>query len=111
MSLPQRSKYDDGSGPVTGPEALDSVRATYYRLVAFIQDKHSPVINALRMAFYYVGKSLMVDEASASVQHVEAVFGKECAFISAAYEDYEFPSTHEALTKAASVDIVFFQCS
>ena len=74
----QRSKYDDGSGPVPG-EALAAVRATYDRALAFMANVHEPIMNAARMAFYYVAKSLMVDEASTGLQHVEAVLGKGCA--------------------------------
>ena len=66
--MPQRSKFDDGSGPLPGPEALVAMRATYDRALAFMQDLDDPIINAVHMAFYQVGKCLMVDEANTSLQ-------------------------------------------
>ena len=70
VPLPQRSKYDDGSGPVPGPEALASVRATYDHALAFMQDLDGPVMDSGRMAFYNILKCLMVDEVSTGLQHV-----------------------------------------
>ena len=101
----QRSKYDDGSGPVTG-EALVAVRATYDRALAFMANVHEPIMNAARMAFYYVAKSLMVDEASTGLQYAEAVCGQNFAAVAGMYDNYEFPSTHEKMTATLSADLV-----
>ena len=106
----QRSKYDDGSGPIPGPaaEALATVRATYDRALSFIAGAHEPAMHGLRTHLFAVGKSLMVDEASTSLQQVEAVLGKDYSAIEELYETYEFPSTHEKLVAAASADCAFF---
>ena len=101
----QRSKYDDGSGPVTG-EALAAVRATYDRALAFMANVHEPIMNAARMVFYFIAKSLMVDEASTGLQYAEAVCGQNFAAVAGMYDNYEFPSTHEKMTATLSADLV-----
>ena len=102
----QRSKYDDGSGPVTG-EALVAVRATYDRALAFMANVHEPIMNVARTLFYYIAKSLMVDEASTGLQYAEAVCGQNFAAFAGMLDHYEFPSTHEKMTAAVTSDFVF----
>ena len=101
----QRSKYDDGSGPVPG-EALAAVRATYDRALAFMANVHEPIMNVARTLFYYVAKSLMVDEASTGLQYAEAVCGQNFAAVAGMFDHYEFPSTHEKMTATLSADLV-----
>ena len=84
-----------------------AVRATYDRALAFMANVHEPIMNAARMAFYYVAKSLMVDEASTGLRHVEACLGKGCAAIAQMYDTCEFPSTHDKCVAAMSIDLVF----
>ena len=99
----QRSQYDDGSGPIPGPDAFVAVRATYDRALAFMHScADEPMMNVARGMFYLVAKSLMVDEASTGVQHVEAVMLKGCAAITMMYEHYEYPCTHDKVIAAAS---------
>ena len=100
----QRSKYDDGSGPVPG-EALAAVRATYDRALAFMANVHEPIMNVARTLFYFIAKSLMVDEASTGLQYAEAVCGQNFAAVAGMYDNYEFPSTHEKMTATLSADL------
>ena len=100
----QRSKYDDGSGPVPG-EALAAVRATYDRALAFMANVHEPIMNGARVLFYLIAKSLMVDEASTGLQYAEAVCGQNFAAVAGMYDNYEFPSTHEKMTATLSADL------
>ena len=92
-----------------GPEVLPAARARLDRALTFIANVHEPIMNTARVLFYFVGKSLMVDEASTSLQHVEAIYGEGCAAISAMFDHYEFPSTHDRHTAAVGGDFAFMK--
>ena len=104
----QRSQYDDGSGPIPGPDALVAVRATYDRALAFMHScADEPMMNVARGMFYLVAKSLMVDEASTGLQYWEAVCGQNFAAVAGMFDHYEFPSTHEKMTAAVNADFIY----
>ena len=56
------------------------MRASYDRALAYMASVSGMRdVDAGRLLMYLIGKSLMVDEASTGLQHVEAVLGKGCA--------------------------------
>ena len=93
-----------------GPEALVALRAMHDRALAFTGGVADHTVkNVAQLMLYFLGKSLMVDEASTGLQHAEGV----CAAIAVLYDHYEFPSTHEKLIAANSADHLFhiFTCA
>ena len=79
----------------------------YDRARAFIASSDEPIMNAAHMCMFFIAKSLMVDEASTGLQHVQACLLPKCAAISSMYDTFEFPSTHEQLISTAGIDFLF----
>ena len=91
-----------------GPEALVALRAMHDRALALTGGVADHTVkNVAQLMLYFLGKSLMVDEASTGLQYAEAVCGQNFAAYAGMLDHYEFPSTHEKMTAAVTADFCF----